>query len=191
MHQRHPSVMLELQVVSSPTIQHNVASGIAPFGVCLMMRPMSRLQCDHLLSARYGVFCGAEHPLFGRADVSLSELRETPVISFSCDAEGRASEPMIALRDSTGIGRTVSGTSGDFAEVCRMIVAGLGIGVLPVHAVTREIAEEALWQIDLPGADLRADLYFLHDPDRHMTAAEQTFLNVVREVLGASTPQVT
>jgi len=191
MHQRHPSVMLEIQIASSHTIQHNVLSGIVPFGVCLMMRPMPRLGCDLLLRARYGVFCGAEHPLFGRRDVSLNELRETPAISFSCDAEGRAPEPMIALRDGTGIGRTISGTSGDFAEVCRMIIAGLGIGVLPVHAVKRELEDETLWHIDLPGADLQADMYFVHDPARHLTAAERTFLDVAREVISSSTPQVT
>ncbi|MCK0150164.1 LysR family transcriptional regulator [Marivita sp. S6314] len=190
MHQRHPSVLLEIQIASSHTIQHNVATGIVPFGVCLMMRPVARLGCDLLLSAKYGVFCGAEHPLFGRSDVSLNELRETPVISFSCDAEGRAPEPMIALRDDTGIGRTVSGTSGDFAEVCRMIIAGLGIGVLPVHAVTREVQDETLWHIDLPGIDLRADMYFVHDPARHLSAAEQTFLDVAKEVLGSSGPQL-
>jgi DNA-binding transcriptional LysR family regulator len=191
MHQRHPSVMLELQIASSPTIQQNVLSGTAPFGVCLMMRPFSRLQCDLLLRARYGVFCGAEHPLFGRRDVTLNELRETPLIAFSCDAEGRAPEPMIALRDSTGIGRTVSGTSGDFAEVCRMIGAGIGIGVLPIHAVAREIQEETLWHIDLPGFDLQADMYFVHDPARHLSAAEQTFLDVALEVLQKTAPQIT
>jgi DNA-binding transcriptional LysR family regulator len=191
MHQRHPSVMLELQIASSPTIQHNVLSGSAAFGVCLMMRPFSRLQCDLLLRARYGVFCGAEHPLFGRRDVTLNELRETPLIAFSCDAEGRAPEPMIALRDSTGIGRTISGTSGDFAEVCRMIVAGLGIGVLPIHAVAREIQDETLWHIDLPGFDLQADMYFVHDPARHLSPAEQTFLDVALDVLKKTAPQIT
>ena len=183
MHQRHPSVVLDIQIASSHTILHNVAAGIVPFGVCLMQLPLSRLTCHLLLRARYGVFCGAEHPLFGRTDVSLNELRDMPLISFSCDAEGRAPEPMIALRDSTGLGRNISGTSGDFAEVCRMITAGLGIGVLPVHAVSREVKDETLWQLDLPGPDLRADLYFVTDPARHFTTAEQTFLDIADEVL--------
>ncbi|MGJ8605913.1 MAG: LysR family transcriptional regulator [Marivita sp.] len=191
MHQRHPSVVLDLQIASSHTILHNVASGIVPFGVCLMQRPLSRLSCHLLLRARYGVFCGAEHQLFGRNDVSLTELRDMPFISFSCDAEGRAPEPMIALRDSTGLGRTVSGTSGDFAEVCRMITAGLGIGVLPVHAVAREVADDTLWQLDLPGSELRADLYFVADPNRHTSPAEQTFLDIAFEVLNSLSPQIT
>lgn len=183
MHQRHPSVVLDIQIASSHTILHNVASGSVPFGVCLMQRPLSRLTCHLLLRARYGVFCGAEHPLFGRGDVSLDELRDMPFISFSCDAEGRAPEPMIALRDSTGLGRNISGTSGDFAEVCRMIAAGLGVGVLPVHAVAREVQDETLWQLDLPGSELRADLYFVADAARHFTPSEQTFLDIADEVL--------
>lgn len=183
MHQRHPSVVLDIQIASSHAIQHNVAAGTIPFGVCLMLRPLSRLDCQLLLRAEYGVFCGAEHPLFGRRSVPLKELRDIPFIAFSCDAEGRAPEPMIALRDATGIGRTISGTSGDFAEVCRMISAGLGIGVLPVHAVQREIADETLRRIDLPGAQLRADMFFVSDPARHFSPSEAVFLSVAQEVI--------
>lgn len=182
-HQRHPSIVIDIQIASSPTILHNVVSGVVPFGVCLMTRPLSRLDCQLLLRAEYGIFCGAEDPLFGRKDVTLDELRDVPFISFSCDAEGGAPEPMIALRDDAGLGRTISGTSGDFTEVCRMITAGLGIGVLPVHAVMREISDETLWQIDLPKAQLYADMFFISDPARHFSAAEHMLLSVAKEVI--------
>jgi DNA-binding transcriptional LysR family regulator len=135
------------------------------------------------MKAEYGIFCGAEDPLFGRSDVTLDTLRDVPFISFSCDTQGRAPEPMIALRDGAGLGRTIAGTSGDFSEVCRMITAGLGVGVLPVHAVQREIADETLWQIDLPKAQLFADTYFVSDPARHFSAAEGMFLSIAKEVI--------
>lgn len=187
-HQRHPSVMVDIQIASSPTIMRNVVSGSVPFGICLMNRPLSRLECLHCLRAEYGVFCGAEHPLFGRADVTVDELRDVPFISFSCDSEGRAPEPMLALRDGAGLGRSIAGTSGDFNEVCRMITAGLGVGVLPVHAVTREIADETLWHIHLPQAELYADMFFISDPARHFSAAEEMFLSVAKEIIGMPNP---
>ena len=188
MRQRHHSVMLDIQVASSNAILDNLTAGSVPFGVCLMSRPLSRLDCQLMLRAEYGVFCGAEHALFGRRDVTLAELRDEPFIAFSCDAEGRAPEPMIALRDSAGIGRQVSGTSGDFTEVCRMITTGVGIGVLPVHAVRQEVRDEALWQIDLPGPKLFADMYFVRDPARHLSEPEAAFAAVVREVLATEAP---
>lgn len=183
MHQRHPSVVIDIQIASSPTILQNVISGVVPFGVCLMNRPLSRLECLHCLRAEYGIFCGAEHHLFGRMDVTIDELRDVPFIAFSCDTEGRAPEPMVALRDGAGLGRTIAGTSGDFNEVCRMITAGLGIGVLPVHAVQREIAEATLWHINLPKAQLYADMYFISDPARHFSPAEKMFLSVAKEII--------
>lgn len=182
-HQRHPSVMVDIQIASSPTIVRNVVSGVVPFGICLMNRPLSRLECLHCLRAEYGVFCGAEHPLFGRKDVKMDELRDVSFISFSCDSEGRAPEPMMALRDGAGLGRSIAGTSGDFNEVCRMITAGLGVGVLPVHAVAREIAEETLWHIHLPQAELYADMFFISDPARHFSAAEEMFLSIAKEII--------
>ena len=190
MHQRHPSVVIDIQIASSHAILHNVSSGIVPFGVCLMLRPSLKLTCQMLLRAEYGVFCGAEHPLFGRSSVPLSDLRDMPFIAFSCDAEGRAPEPMIALRDSTGLGRNISGTSGDFAEVCRMITAGLGIGVLPIHAVTTEVAAGTLWRIDLPGAKLSADMFFVSDPARHFSPSEAVFLTVAQDVIATAVPEL-
>ena len=183
MHQRHPSVLLEIQIASSPTIQSNVISGAIPFGVCLMFSRLSRLDCQLLLSAEYGLFCGAENALFGQQNVPLSELQDLHFIAFSCDSEGSASEPMIALRNNTGIGRYISGTSGDFAEVCRMIIAGLGIGLLPIHAVKREIEDESLWRVDLPGPPLYADMFFISDPERALSDSEAIFLSIVQEVV--------
>lgn len=187
MHQRHPSVVIDIQIASSPTILQNVISGVVPFGVCLMTQPLSRLECHLCLRAQYGVFCGVEHPLFGRQNITMDELRDVPFISFSCDAEGRAPEPMMALRDGAGLGRTIAGTSGDFNEVCRMITAGLGIGVLPVHAVQREIEEETLWHIKLPKAQLYADMFFISDPARHFNLSEKMFLSVAKEIIGMPT----
>jgi len=63
-HQRHLSVIIDIQITSSPTFLHNGVSGSVPFGLCLMTRPASRLTCQHLLRAEYGIFCGAEDPLF-------------------------------------------------------------------------------------------------------------------------------
>ncbi|MEI4232516.1 LysR family transcriptional regulator [Roseovarius sp. D22-M7] len=184
-HQRHSSVVIDMKIASSPTILHNVVAGIVPFGLCLMTRPVSRLDCQLVLRAEYGIFCGAEDPLFGRADVTLDALRDVPFIAFSCDAEGRAPEPMVALRDGAGLGRTISGTSGDFTEVCRMITAGMGIGVLPVHAVAREIADGTLWRLELSSTTLHADMFFVSDPARHLNAAERMFLSVAQEVIAS------
>ncbi|WP_417476197.1 LysR family transcriptional regulator [Leisingera sp.] len=183
MHQRHPTVTIQIQVASSPVIQRNVAMGDVPFGVCLMPQPLPRFECQLLLRAEYGVFCGAEHPLFGCTDVTLRSLRDTPFIAFSCDAEGNAPEPTLTLREAAGLGRIISGTSGDFYEVCRMIIMGLGIGVLPIHAVQREIAEGSLWRLDLSHSKLHADLFCISDPARHHTAAEKAFLSVMQEVI--------
>lgn len=183
MHQRHPFVVLDIQITTSHRILQNVASGALPFGVCLMQRPLSRLSCNLLLRAQYSLFCGAEHPLCGRTDVTINDLREVPFISFSCDTEGRAHEPLTVLRDTTGLGASISGTSGDFAEVCRMVTAGLGIAVLPDHAVAREVSEGTLWKLDFEGPDLWADLYFVADPNRHFSPAEQELFDITQEVI--------
>lgn len=186
MHQRHPSVAFKVEVASSHAIMRNVADRIVPFGICLMVRPFAGLVCRLILRAEYGIVCGREHPLFGRSDVTLADLRHEGFIGFSCTEEGNAPEPLIVLRMGAGLGGNVTGTSSDFAEVVRMTVAGLGITILPLPAIEADIAAGQLWQFPIEDARLSADLYYISSPGAKLTAAEHRFCEVFDEVLSAA-----
>ena len=58
-----------------------------------------------------------------------------------------------------------------------MIVAGLGVGPLPVHAVKRDLRDGLLWQLppfeNLPEIDVQV----VWNPATRFSRAEQTFLD--------------
>lgn len=183
MHQRQPGVQFRIDVASSHKIVRNVAEQVTPFGVCLMVRPAPGLDCRLILRSEYGIFCGPEHRLHGSKTVSLADLREEGYIGFNCSEEGDAPEPMITLRNSYGFGQNLRGSSPDFAEVCRMLMAGLGISVLPLATVRQQRLEKTLWQLPVEECRLSADLYFVSNPKMDYDPVETAFLEVVDEAI--------
>lgn len=186
MHQRQPGVRFRIDVDSSHKIVRNVAEQVVPFGVCLMVQPAPGLDCRLILRAEYGIFCGREHRLFGATDVTLSDLREEGYIGFACSEEGDAPEPLITLRNSHGLGHNIRGNSADFAEVCRMVVAGLGISILPLATVRQTLRDQQLWQFPIKDCRLRADLYFVSNPQAQHAPAELAFLEVMEGVIASA-----
>ena len=188
MHQRHPGVSFRIDIASSRQIIRNVVDRVVPFGICLMHRPYSGLDCHLILRASYGIFCGREHPLFGRRDVTLEDLRHTPFIDFACSAEGSVPEPYLILRTATGLGENTIGTSTDIAEIIRMISVGLGVGILPLPAAAPAIQSGSLWQLATGKVRLEADLYLVTNAAARLTETQRAFLTTFSQVLARTDP---
>lgn len=188
LHQRHPNVGLKIQVASSHEIVSIVRQGRAPFGICLLLKPLGTLDCRFLLREEFVIVCGEEHPLHGRTDLVYGDLIGEGFVSFTCAEEGWGLEPMIALREGTGLGARVVGQSSQLDEVRRMIIAGMGIGILPLAAVRSDLRRSLLWRLPGPAPDesLGADLYFVMQPDQKLESLELMFLNIIKEVLACA-----
>ncbi len=182
-HQRYPSINWRIEVQNSLETVRQITQDKAGIGICLLAKPMINLECRHLFREEFGVFCGAEHPLFGRDCFSARELAQEPFVTFSCATEGMGLEPMIMLRDGLGLGRRISGSSHDLEEIRRMIVAGLGIGILPVEAVTDEVRSGQLWPLRLIDQPLGADVFLVFSSPSQLTVPEQKFVDLLDELL--------
>lgn len=182
-HQRYPSITWRIEVQNSLETVRRITQEKTGIGICLLTKPMINLECRHLFREEFGVFCGAEHPLFGQTEVSARELVQEPFVTFTCAAEGMGLEPMIMLRDGLGLGRRISGSSHDTEEIRRMIVAGMGIGILPVDAITEEVESVQLWPLRLVDQPLGADVYLVYSPFSQLTAPEQKFVDLLDELL--------
>ncbi|MEM9635858.1 MAG: LysR substrate-binding domain-containing protein, partial [Pseudomonadota bacterium] len=138
----------------------------------------------YVLSQEFKVFCGAEHAYFGQSPISLRDLRREPFISFSCATDASGLEPMTDLRNRAKIGQRTTGESTNFEEVRRMIVAGLGIGILPYPAVKDDVENGVLWPIDIAEEAIGADVYLVHAPDQDLKPSETKFVELVKELKG-------
>lgn len=189
-HQRYPSVVFESEVQNSQTIVRAIQQGKVRLGFCLLAKPLVNLPSVRLFREEFSVFCGAEHPLFGKETVELRDLQREPFISFACATEGMGLEPMSVLREGTRLGNRINGMSTNAEEIRRMIMAGLGIGILPVISVQDEIRRGELWPLRITDEPIGADVYLVHARTETLLASEKKFVQTVEELL-ALYPDIT
>lgn len=182
-HQRHPSVVFQSEVQNSQTIVRSIQQGKVPLGFCLLTKPLVNLPSIRLFREEFCVFCGAEHPLFGRETVELRDLQREPFISFACATEGMGLEPMSVLREGTRLGNRINGLSTNIEEVRRMIVAGFGIGILPVLTAQDDIRRGDLWPLKITDETIGADVYLVHAPLETLSPSEHKFVAMAQELL--------
>ena len=182
-HHRYTSVTFQSEVGNSQSIVRSIQQGRATLGFCLLAKPLVNLPSIRLFREEFRVFCGAEHPLFGREAVSLRDLQREPFISFACATEGMGLEPMSVLREGTRVGNRISGMSTNIEEIRRMIVAGLGIGILPLSSAQDDIRRKELWPLQIADEPIGADVYLVHAPFEKLSPSERRFVETAQELV--------
>lgn len=178
---RNAKVSFDLSVATSVEVVGWVLEKRASFGVCLVHQRHPRLAYDHLFREHFGFFCGPEHPLFGRSEVPIEELRGEPSVSFGTDRLQDALRPVALLRAQMGLDDTIRATSPHLEEVRRLIIDGVGIGPLPIHAVARDVADGLLWQLPPYEALPAIDIYLVTNPTAQLNRAESGFIDLLRD----------
>jgi len=173
----HPKCELSISVKTIAEIIREVELGHITLGVCGGVIP-DILTRRLLLKEQFGLFCGRSHPLFGRNNLTLDDLRESPFVAFPADVlGGKHMSEVTALRAKASIGHFVRGRTSNVSELYRMIEIGLGIGFLPLHLATPYEQSGTLWRLPPYEKVPSGDIYLIYNPATNFTSAEQVFLS--------------
>lgn len=182
-HAQHPAAGLTINVLSSADAIAEVQAKRASFAVCLVRDRNPRLEYRRLYREFFGLFCGPDHSLFGRKGLTHADLAGQTAVSFDTDRLQDVLRPVTVMRAQSQLGERVVATSSNLEEVRRMIIAGLGIGPLPVHVVRRDLEDGLLWQVppydDLPPIDV----HLVWNPSAILNRAEEILLTMLQEVI--------
>ncbi len=168
----HPEVTYDIATVTSATVAQQVQEKNASFGICLVNRRLPDLDYKVIYREFFGFFCGPRHPLFGRKNLRLNDLRGLDAVSFSTDDLNDALRPVALLRRQYALDQRIIGQSTQLEEVRRMIVCGLGIGPLPVHVVEREVKDGLLWRLPPYKNPPAVDIFLVTNPKKRLNRAE-------------------
>ncbi|AUA56764.1 LysR family transcriptional regulator [Achromobacter spanius] len=189
-HRAHPRIEVQLDVLPSSEIVNVLQQRAATAGIALCRQIPKRLGHKLFLQQRYALFCGKNHPLFGRADIRMEDLLHENFVSFASDALGDSLSPLTIFRDQRGFSGSIIATSSQHDEVKRLLVAGFGIGCLPEHSVEADLAEGRLWRLPPGEGVCAADLHLLWHRDAHRSPAEDLFITALRDHIDSySLPQ--
>lgn len=186
-HARHPGIGYTVEVATSAEVVNAVLQKTASFGVCLVAKRHQKLDYELLFREHFGFFCGPRHRLHGRRGLTLADLREERFVSFKTDRMADALRPVALVRAQAEIDDRIVATSSHLEEVRRMIVAGLGIGVLPIHVVERDQRDGLLWRLPPYENAPAVDIYLVSNPRTQLNRAEREVLAALRRRI-AETP---
>ncbi|TIP13768.1 LysR family transcriptional regulator [Mesorhizobium sp.] len=185
-HSDYPRASLTISVAASTEVAKQVRERRASFGVCLVSQRDPALEYTMVYREFFGFFCGPQHRLYGRAGLTLTDLRGEPSVSFQTDNISDALRPVALLRSEAKLDADVVGVSSSLEEVRRMIVAGLGIGPLPLHVARRDVADGLLWRLPPYQAPPAIDIFLLVSPDKTMNRAEKALLTGLQALIAAT-----
>ncbi|KAA3449740.1 LysR family transcriptional regulator [Mesorhizobium sp. SARCC-RB16n] len=186
-HRNYPRASITISVAASTEVAKQVRERRASFGICLVSQRDQALDYAMVYREFFGFFCGPQHRLYGKTGLTLADLRGEPSVSFQTDHISDALRPVALLRSEAKLNADVVGVSSSLEEVRRMIVAGLGIGPLPLHVARRDVADGVLWRLPPYDAPPAIDIFLLTNPDKAMNRAEQALLSGIQALI-AKTP---
>jgi len=184
-HRDYPRVDFEVEVMRSSDIINALLHKTATVGVGLCRIPQERLEQRILIPQRYAFFCGQRHPLFGRTDLTLDSLQGENFVSFTSDQIGGNLSPLAIFRDEQGYTGRIVASSPSLEEIRRLVCAGFGIGCLPEHVVSNDVAAGLLWRLPPAEGIVDVNVYLLWNREQKMTIAERIFLESFQHMLAA------
>lgn len=187
-HCAHPRATLSIDVLPSREALARVARGQASLAICLISGPIAPLASELFYREFFGLFCGPGHPLFGREGLRLADLAGHAAVSFQTDRMGDALAAVTRLRARAGLTGPV-GQATHLEEVRRMIVAGLGIGPLPLHVAAEDVRAGRLWRLPPYKAPPAIDVHLVTSPRARANRAEAAFLETLRACLAEHPPE--
>ncbi len=178
-HEVNPKATFSISVKGSQEVVNDIQEKHATLGICLLREELEGLNQQLFYREHFGFFCGSIHPLFGKKDATLDDLRGQHRVTFYTDNLGDVLHPLAVLRGKVQLSDTVTGVSNNLEEVRRMIMAGLGIGPLPIHVVERDIINGRLWRLLPDEPPTAIDVFMIQHPKAILNSAEKEFLKML------------
>lgn len=176
-HVENPRATLAIEVHSSAQAIETVSARSASFAICLVHQRNPKLEYMRLYREFFGLFCGPRHALFGQRDLTRADLAGRSAVSFETDRLQDALKPVTLMRAQAELGDQIIATSSHLEEVRRMIIAGLGVGPLPLHVAARDVRDGLLWQLPPYDQTAAVDVHVVSNPRAVLNRAEQSLLD--------------
>lgn len=142
-----PGVTVDLQERLTRDIVRGVIDGSTDLGIVSGQVPTNELQALHFSTDRLVLATPVGHPLSGRKKIAFADSLAYEHIGLH---EGSTLHAFLSMLTERGNHRlTVRIQVRSFEAMCRMIEAGVGVGVLPDSAATRHMRTMRLSIVDI------------------------------------------
>jgi DNA-binding transcriptional LysR family regulator len=132
-HREYPDIHVRLSARTEHEIQEALAGSLEfSFGVAAPYEASPELDYRHLFSMEWSLIAPPRHPLAKMRSVKLADIPQYPLILYERGSTGRQHVAEAFQRLGLAPHVEIEATNTDL--IVRMVEAGLGVAVVPLHA---------------------------------------------------------
>lgn len=186
--QRHPRVSLQTTVMSIYDIVDALMANMIHFGIGPTMVQRPDLEYVHLFKEYCGFYCGRPHQLFGKKNLSLSDLSGQKAVTFKSATFSNVLQSVTDMFRTVGFADPLAGVSNHLEEVVRMIVANVGIGSIPIHIAEPWVQRGLMWRLPPYEPTMPIDVYMVSNPKVTPSRAEVAYIETIKGIISTTPP---
>ncbi len=180
----HPRARITLHVSDPERAMHEIATGVADFAIIATIEPIEpRLfNAEEIATEELVLVAGPQDRDVGDS-VALGDLASLPYV---CSPGGLARRRLVdtALRDLGVESRHIVIELGHPEAMKRAAHDGLGVAVLFLSSVARELEEGTLRRIDIEGVRIPVPILLVRRVEKRTSPLQRQLLDAIRAHLG-------
>jgi len=180
-HQQYPNVFITTNTQPSADIVSAVAEGELRIGLSNKKVSQTGLRFDLLGYEQMAFYCARSHPLYGKDDLTLDDLKGLAYVSFESDQPGEGLGAIAQFRAEQQFWGKLVAVSSNEEEVRRLVLAGVGFGALTVEAARPFVEQGALWPLPPYEQLPTTEVYLVTPESLPLTEPEQLFVSLLRK----------
>jgi len=177
------SVRVHIQTADSEEVINMVLGGEAEIGFVGKKPLNKKLVADPLWPDRLVLAVPRNHPWCKKKAVTLKELSQEPfVVREKGSATREVMELYLKEHKATSFGEfNICGELGSSEAVKEAVIAGLGVSIISIHAVSRDLQRGLLQEVTIAGCRLERDFYMIRLRQLDLKQIHKLFINFIKE----------
>jgi DNA-binding transcriptional LysR family regulator len=184
-HRDYPKAKFDISTIGSSDIVDAISGGQVYFGIAPVYSKRKDLEYFLIFTEFCGFYCGPAHPLFGKSGLSTKDLVGKNAVSFKSDIYSDALQSISNKRVEMSFSEPIVGVSTYMHEVRRMIIAGLGIGAIPIHIAERDVTDGLLWRLPPYELTMPIEVYLITNPKIDPIQTELKFVETLKKIVSS------
>lgn len=178
----NPDIRIYVKTADSEEAMNMVLDNEVEIG-CIGKKPLnSKLMAETLWKDRLVLIVPKPHPWSKKKSITLAELSKEP---FVIREKGSATRDLFEsyLKESKSMSLAlfnIRGELGSSEAIKEAVIAGMGVSVISIHAVERELSQGLLLEVPIQGCTMERNFYLIYKRQFDFRLFHKTFINFIK-----------
>jgi DNA-binding transcriptional LysR family regulator len=186
--QKHPDIQIYIKTEDSEEVLNMVLDNEVELG-CIGKKPLDRkLVSEPLWDDRLVLVIPKSHRWAKKQTISLPELLVEPfVLREKGSATRDIFESYLKEKKLIHLSRlNICGELGSSEAIKEAVIAGLGVSVMSMHAIKRELSQRLLIEIPIEGCLIERKIYLIYKRQFEFRPAHKIFIKFLKTFMTGS-----